>query len=158
MINSAFKPWIYWYSSPGIKKEILGIKGGQLNFLSKSKIKQIDEAAKEILNKTGVKIPNEKVLQRLDRVGAKVDYENERVMIPDTIVKEVLEKTPKIFRFAGRNAKNYITLDTEKVYFVHGIGTDKDGEGPISSLQAREGMIKDRAVSVINSDDHRAFR
>jgi hypothetical protein len=45
MINSAFKPWIYLYSSPGIKKGSLGIKGGQLSLLSKDEIKQIDVAA-----------------------------------------------------------------------------------------------------------------
>jgi trimethylamine--corrinoid protein Co-methyltransferase len=125
MINSAFKPWIYWYSSPGIKKDAFGIKGGQLNFLTNDQIRQIDEAAKEILNGTGVKVPNEKVLNGLDKIGAKVDYKNERVRIPESLINESLEKSPKTFKFAGRNADNYITLDTENVYFVHGIGTYK---------------------------------
>jgi len=122
MINSAFKPWIYWYASPGIREGAEGIKGGQISFLNKSQIKEIDEAAKEILNKTGVKIPNKVILDRLKELGSKVVYKEERVCISPSLVNEALNKTPKTFKFAGRDSKNYITLDTEQVYFVHGIG------------------------------------
>jgi trimethylamine--corrinoid protein Co-methyltransferase len=122
MINSAFKPWIYWYSSPGIKEDTRGAKGGQLSFLNKSQIKEIDVAGKEILNKTGVKIPNKVILERLEQIGSKVNHKEERVWIPPALVNEALDKTPKIFKFAGRDPKNYISLDTERVYFVHGVG------------------------------------
>jgi trimethylamine:corrinoid methyltransferase-like protein len=112
MINSAFKPWIYWYSSPGIKEDTRGAKGGQLSFLNKSQIKEIDVAGKEILNKTGVKIPNKVILERLEQIGSKVNHKEERVWIPPALVNEALDKTPKIFKFAGRDPKNYISLDT----------------------------------------------
>ena len=122
MINSTFKPWIYWYASPGIKPGTFGIKGGQLSFLSKSQIKEIDSGAKEILKRTGVKIPNRAILERLDKLGSKVDFKEEKAWIHSALVDEALEKTPKTFNFAGRDPRDYIKLDTERVYFVHGIG------------------------------------
>ena len=122
MINSAFKPWIYWYSSPGIKPITDAVKGGQLSFLNKSQIKEIDSAGKEILKRTGVKIPNKTILERLEKFGSTIDYKEEKAWIPSELVDEALEKTPKTFNFAGRDTKNYIKLDTKNVYFVHGIG------------------------------------
>ena len=100
MINSAFKPWIYWYASPGIRDGAEGVKGGQLSFLNKSQIKEIDGAAKDILNRTGVKIPNKTILERLERMGAKVDFREEKVCIPPSLVDEALYKTPKTFKLS----------------------------------------------------------
>ena len=119
MINSAFKPWIYWYSSPGIKPNTMGVKGGQLSFLNNSQIKEIDYAGKEILERTGVKIPNTTILHRLEKLGSKVDYKEEKAWIHSELIDEALEKTPKTFNLSGRDSRNYIRLDTERVYFVH---------------------------------------
>ena len=121
MINSAFKPWIYWYSSPGIKKGTIGIEKGQLRFLTNDQIKDIDDAAKEILERTGVKVPNETCLKLLEKAGARVDFKEERTWMPSSLIDEALSKTPKTFDFAGRDPKRAITLDTERVYFVMGI-------------------------------------
>ncbi len=122
MINSCFKPWIYWYASPGLKKGRLGVKGGQLRFLTNDQIKELDYAAKEILWRTGVKVPNEVCLKILDQKGAVVNFKEEKVCIPPYLVDEAIRKTPKSFKFAGRDPKRAIRLDTERVYFVMGIG------------------------------------
>jgi trimethylamine:corrinoid methyltransferase-like protein len=90
MINSAFKPWIYWYSSPGIKKGTIGIEKGQLRFLTNDQIKDIDAAAKEILERTGVKVPNEACLKLLEKAGARVDFKEKR-----TWIKEPSPSTPR---------------------------------------------------------------
>ncbi len=113
MINSAFKPWIYWYSSPGIKKGTTGIEKGQLQILTNTQIKDIDNAAKQILERTGVKVPNEACLKLLEKAGAKVDHKEERTWIPASLIDEALSKTPKTFDFAGRDQKRAITLNTE---------------------------------------------
>ncbi len=122
MINSGFKPWIYWYSSPGIKSGTVGIKAGNYRFLSDSQVKDLDHAAKEILSRTGVKIPNETCLRLLEKAGATVDSKAEHVRIPPSLVDEAIGKTPKSFRFGGRDPKKAITLNTERSYFVQGIG------------------------------------
>jgi len=122
MINSGFKPWIYWYSSPGIKDGTVGIKAGKYRFLSEKQVLDLDHAAKEILSRTGVKIPNETCLQLLEKAGATVDFKKIHVKIPPSLVDEAIKKTPKSFRFGGRDPKKAITIDMEHSYFVHGIG------------------------------------
>ncbi|MCW4050002.1 MAG: trimethylamine methyltransferase family protein [Candidatus Bathyarchaeota archaeon] len=122
MINSGFKPWIYWYSSPGVKSGEVGIKAGSYRFLSDSQVKDLDYAAKEILRRTGVKIPNEICLGLLEKAGATVDFKEQRVRIPASLVDEAIKNTPKSFMFGGRDAKKAIKIDTEHSYFVHGIG------------------------------------
>ena len=154
MINSTFKPWIYWYASPGIKPNTFGAKGGQLSFLSKSKIREIDAAAKEILKRTGVKIPNKAILERLEKLGSKVDYKEEKAWIHPALVDEALEKTPKTFNFAGRDPKNYIKLDTERVYFVHGIGPYMVApDGSMSKPSLRDMQDAYRVVSACENID-----
>ena len=105
-----------------IKRKSLGIKGGQLKFLSSDDLREIDYAAKDILWYTGVKILNEDGLRVLDEAGAVVDYKEKRAWIPPYLVDEAVKKAPKSFRMAGRNPKNTITLNKERVYFVMGVG------------------------------------
>jgi len=138
MINSAFKPWIYWYSSPGIREGATGIEKGGLRFLDSDQIKDIDNAAKEILERTGVKVPNEACLKLLEEAGASIDLKEERTWIPASLVDEALSKTPKNFDFAGRDPRRAIKIDSDKVYFVMGIGpymVAPDGSMRVANLK-----------------------
>jgi len=109
-------------SSIGVKKGRHGIAGGQLKFLNNDQIRRIDHAAKEILWRTGVKLPHRDALEILDDSGAIVDHKKERAWIPPYLVDEAIRKTPKHFTYAGRDPKKAIRLDAETVYFVMGIG------------------------------------
>jgi trimethylamine--corrinoid protein Co-methyltransferase len=105
-----------------IKRGRSGIGGGQYKVLSSEQLKAIDEAAKEILWRTGVILPNKDALEVLDKVGCVTDIKKEKVWIPPYIVDEAVNKSPKGFRTAGRDPKKSIKLDTNRVYFSFGIG------------------------------------
>jgi len=106
----------------GSKKGRRGIIGGQLSFLSKNEIKNIDYAAKEILWRTGIKVSHEGAIKVLEDSGAVIDHKEQRVWIPPYIVDEAIRKTPKGFKFAGRDPDKAIRLEGERVYFAMGVG------------------------------------
>jgi trimethylamine--corrinoid protein Co-methyltransferase len=117
-------------SSIGVKGGRRGIIGGQLKVLTDDQLQMIDYAAKEILWRTGIIIPNKDALEVLNNVGAVVDHKEERVWIPSHIVDEAVRKTPKGFRTAGRDPKKAIRIEGDRVYFVCGVGpyvVDTDG-------------------------------
>lgn len=106
----------------GVKKEIPGELGNQLKFLTNEELDMIDAAAKDILYRKGVKMPNTEALDILHKVGCVVNFEKEIVYIPPYIVDEAVRKTPKTFRYAGRDPKKTLIADVNRVYFVNGIG------------------------------------
>ena len=105
-----------------VKKARKGSIGGQLRFLDKNQLEEIDNAAKNVLWHMGVKIPHEDALNILDNVGCNVDYINQIVCIPPYLVEESIRKAPHEFTYAGWNHKNSIKIDAKKVYFVCGAG------------------------------------
>jgi trimethylamine--corrinoid protein Co-methyltransferase len=105
-----------------IKRETDGMTGGQFKPLTRDQIKAIDEAAKDILWRTGVIIPNEEALKILDKAGCVTNKKNMAVWIPPYLVDEAVRKTPKSFRYAGRDPKKTLIADTKRVYFVMGVG------------------------------------
>jgi trimethylamine--corrinoid protein Co-methyltransferase len=109
-------------SSVGVKLERRGVFGGQIKVLTKDDLYEIDKAAKEILWRTGVLVPNKDGLKVLEDAGAVVDHTNQRAWIPSYLVDEAVRKTPKSFKCAGRDPKRAIKLDKKRVYFVCGVG------------------------------------
>ena len=91
-----------------------------LNFLSRSEVEAIHNATLEVLETVGLNIPSKTALEILDKAGANVDYEKNRVTIPEHVVKEALAKAPKTITYCARNPKNDFTLDKKKTHF----GTD----------------------------------
>jgi trimethylamine--corrinoid protein Co-methyltransferase len=105
-----------------IKRKSKGIIGGNLNFLNKAQIKEIDYASKEVLWHTGVVVPHKEALKILDEAGAVVDYNKNQVWIPHYLVEESLRKAPKSFRIAGRDPRKYLDLSGDRVYFIPYVG------------------------------------
>ena len=54
----------------------------------------------------------------LEKVGATVDYEKNRVTLPSHIVEEGLKMAPKIIKYCDRNKKYDILLEKERTYFT----------------------------------------
>jgi trimethylamine--corrinoid protein Co-methyltransferase len=102
----------------GIKKKIPGIHSGQLKLLTNDQLWMIDEAAKDILWHTGVVIPNKEALDILLKTGCVIDAKENRVWIPPYLVDEAVRKTPKSFRYAGRDPKKTLIADMKRTYFV----------------------------------------
>jgi trimethylamine--corrinoid protein Co-methyltransferase len=106
----------------GVKRKIPGVIGNQLKFLTNEQLQMIDHAAKDILWRTGVIMPLKEALDILHNAGCVVDEKQQRVWIPPYLVDEAVRKTPKSFRYAGRDPKKTLIADTDRVYFVNGIG------------------------------------
>jgi len=91
-----------------------------LNLLSRSEVEAIHQATLEVLETSGLNIPSKTALEILDKAGANVDYKNNRVTIPEHVVKEALKKAPKTIRYCARNPKYDFVLDKKETHF----GTD----------------------------------
>lgn len=64
----------------------------KLEVLSQSEIELIHKSSLEILSTVGMNVPNQEVLQICEKLGAKVDYQEEILRIPPELMKEVLKK------------------------------------------------------------------
>ena len=94
-----------------------GIKGGQLNLLSKADARSIHVSSLEVLEQVGIRSPSDRIIKVFEEAGADVDIKDRRVRIPQHLVEESLRKVPKELVFCGRNPKNDILLEDGRVYF-----------------------------------------
>jgi trimethylamine--corrinoid protein Co-methyltransferase len=88
--------------------------------LSSNEIEKIDSASKEILEETGVKVLSEGVLDIYKKGGAKVDYENKIVKIPEKIVDECIESAPSEYKLYGRDGDNFLNFGKNLGYSASG--------------------------------------
>lgn len=76
--------------------------------LSKRDIEKINAASFEVLEKTGVLVERDRVLDLLEGSGAKVNREKKIAKIPESLVKNCLDKVPSSFELYSRNGKKYV--------------------------------------------------
>jgi len=76
-----------------MKIEVLGDEG----------VARIDDAARKILQRTGVLVPHEEMLRRLAAADAEVNTPDQRVRIPPGLVDECLAQAGKTFTLYGRD-------------------------------------------------------
>jgi trimethylamine--corrinoid protein Co-methyltransferase len=88
--------------------------------LSSNEIEKIDSASKEILEETGVKVLSKGVLDIYKKGGAKVDYENKIVKIPEKIVDECIESAPSEYKLYGRDGDNFLNFGKNLGYSASG--------------------------------------
>jgi len=89
-----------------------------LNLLSKTELDHIHNATLEILENPGLLVPSKIALGILEKAGADVDYEKNRVAIPSHIVEEALKKAPKTIKYCARNPKHDFTLEKKETHFT----------------------------------------
>ncbi|OKY78407.1 MAG: Trimethylamine:corrinoid methyltransferase, MttB2 [Candidatus Methanohalarchaeum thermophilum] len=106
--------------------------------LNEEDLKQIHESSMDILENTGVEVPNEKIRDLFKENGAEVD--GDRVCIPETLVEESIEKAPSEFTIYARNSDKNVDVGKDHAVLAPGYGppyaTDID-EG------RREGTFED---------------
>ncbi len=88
--------------------------------LSRKKIRKIDSAGRKILERTGIKVLDEKVLMTLKSAGVNVDLKNQRARFPLEWLDEILTKAPSQFTLYSRDGNNDLMLGTDQVYFGNG--------------------------------------
>jgi trimethylamine--corrinoid protein Co-methyltransferase len=75
----------------------------KLEVLSETDILKIDEAAKAILQRTGVLVPHEHMLELFEKSGADVEKTSGRVRLPRTLIEDCLDQAGKTFTIYGRD-------------------------------------------------------
>lgn len=93
-------------------------RGRRLEILSKEQIYRIHLASMKILENIGVKVNHEEALKMLDNLGVYVDYRSKKVKISESLVKEVIKKTPSEFTYYGRKTK--LDVRDDYVYYLSG--------------------------------------
>jgi len=94
-----------------------GLQGGQLKLLTKSQLHDIHQATLEVLKNPGISVNEPNVVKILDDMGAEVDFDQNRVHISESLVKEAINKAPSEFTVYARDPKNNLRMGGNRVYF-----------------------------------------
>jgi trimethylamine--corrinoid protein Co-methyltransferase len=88
---------VFWNLNNGIEKTM------KLTLFSDNEIKRVHNASIEILEKIGVHVPHEKVIELFLEAGADVNKEKQLVKIPEKLVMHCLDVCKKQFTIYGRD-------------------------------------------------------
>ena len=90
----------------------------KITLLSEGEIRNIHNATLEVLENTGIRVGGKRTLAILEEAGARVDYEESKVMIPGNLVEEALRRAPKTVKLCARNPKYDVLLNKKETYFI----------------------------------------
>ncbi len=93
----------------------------QFRVLSDDQIEEIFHSALDVLERVGTRVYGEEGLALLRNAGCLVS-DRDRVRIPSWLVKDALNTAPQRIVVAGRDRRQRITLEKDKIYF--GTGSD----------------------------------
>jgi trimethylamine--corrinoid protein Co-methyltransferase len=88
--------------------------------LSPENVIHIDRAGRRILEHIGIRIPDNFYLTMLEKAGARVDRENQRVRFEEGWLDQVLGLAPSSFTLCSRDGQNDLKLCAGKMYFGNG--------------------------------------
>ncbi len=92
-------------------------KGLEFNVFTRGELDDIHAATLEVLWKTGVFVEDEQALDIFDGGGASVDPKTKIVKIPPSLVEDAVQSAPEVVLLAGRNPKNDMLLEMNRVGF-----------------------------------------
>lgn len=95
-----------------------------LELLTEEQITALHKASLDVLETTGVRVEHPRALKLFENKGCKVDYSNNRVRIPPSLVEESLRLAPSSFRVKARDPQNDLIMGGNTVYFQPFPGTD----------------------------------
>ena len=82
----------------------------ELIFLNEREEDLIHQQSIETLEKIGVKVHSQSVLQLLEEKGARVDYDTMIAKLPEEVVEKALETAPKEFALRARNPQRDLPI------------------------------------------------
>ena len=94
-------------------------RGFGLSVFSEDELYAIHCATLEVLKNCGIKIYSKEAQDIYDGGGAFVDRKNSIVKIPPYMVEEAIQSAPSTILLAGRNPKNDIVLESNRVGFTN---------------------------------------
>ena len=113
--------------------------GARLELLTHDELIDIHLATLEVLEHAGVWIEGEEALETFAQHGADVDCTSKVVRIPGHLVEEALRSAPSTLVLCGRNPKNDIVLEANRVGFTN------FGEG-IQVVDPYSGEVRDSTL------------
>lgn len=127
--------------------ELIGLKGGQLEILSKNQIYEIHQATMDILEHVGVQINEPNAFSLLEKNGAEADEKSRYVRIPEYLVREAVKKAPSRFTLYAREKCYNVKIEKRRVYFGPMIGRKnildlETGRPHPTTLEDVENLIK----------------
>lgn len=90
----------------------------KIEILSKDEIYKIHITSLNILEKIGIKVMDDNILNLLKNAGCEIDYENRIAKIPQYLVIESIKKIPKNFTIYARNNKYNVTFGNGEIKFM----------------------------------------
>jgi len=110
--------------------------GVEFRVLGDDDLDRIHAATLEILWKTGVFVEAEEALELFDGAGAVIDPTTKIVKIPPHVVEDAIQSSPEVVLMAGRDPKNDIVLERNRV------GYDCFGEA-IKVIDPKTGELRE---------------
>ena len=93
--------------------------GCSINILTNDELYEIHLATLEVLEKVGILVGEEEALDILDGGGAVIDRKTKIVKFPPYMVEDAIRSAPSKICLAGRNPRNDIVLETNRVGFTN---------------------------------------
>lgn len=93
--------------------------GFSLNTVTEDELYEIHLATIEVLEKTGVFVGDSEALEIFDGGGAVIDKKNKIVRIPSYLVEESIQSAPQKIILPGRNPKNDIVIENNRIAFAN---------------------------------------
>ena len=90
--------------------------------LSRGEITAVHTAAMEVLERVGIVIQHEEALKVLADAGATVDDKSKAVKIPEYLVHDALQKSPRRHKLLSRNPKYNLVIGDGESYFTNAFG------------------------------------
>ena len=126
-----------------------------INFLSEKQLEELHLATLNVLERVGVDIYHEEVLEILDETGAKI--RGKRAYIPSALVEEILNiSTPRV-TLNDRHGSIAMELEKQRIYF--GTGSDTPNFIDLDTGERRKACKDDikNAVQVAHELNHIDF-
>ncbi len=128
-------------------KGIVPVEGGQHKLLAEDQIKDLHCATVEVLEEIGIKLLHEEALSLMESNGCSVDFDNQIVRIPETVLMKFVGLAPDTIRLYGRDPRYDVVLDSSnRIFTMGGAGAlhfiDLDGKRRPSTMKALEDFTR----------------
>ena len=97
-----------------------GLSGGTYQPLSQGEVGRIVDAAKEVLERTGIEVVESPCRDVFRQAGARIDGDRNRVFISPKMVEEALQNAAPEVVLAGRDSRHDLRLGGSRVYMGTG--------------------------------------
>jgi trimethylamine--corrinoid protein Co-methyltransferase len=88
--------------------------------LTPADVRGIDQTSRQILERIGIRIKDDSMLDKLKKAGAQVDQHNQRLRFKEEWLDKLLSSAPSQFTLYSRDGKNNLPLGEGEVHFANG--------------------------------------